>query len=89
MNATFGNIQRIVEKDYNQLVNIPTINGVEVKGDLTSDDLHIAGIGFDYETAINKPKIEGVELVGNKTFKQLGIEPMSVTEIEKILYLNV
>lgn len=88
MNVTFGNVQRIVEKDYNSLVNLPTINGVEVKGNLTSADLNIT-VGFDYEMAVNKPKIEGVELVGDKTFEQLGMKPMSVTEIEKILYLNV
>lgn len=41
----------------------------------------------DYEELLNKPKIESVELSGNKTFKQLGIETLSVQEIEKILYL--
>ena len=44
--------------------------------------------GNDYNELSNKPSIENVVLEGNKTFKQLGIEPMSVTEIEKILYLN-
>lgn len=28
-------------KDYNELNNLPTVNGVEVKGDLTFEDLGI------------------------------------------------
>lgn len=46
------------------------------------------GSGFDYNQAVHKPQIEGVELVGNKTFSQLGMNTLSVTEIEKILYLD-
>lgn len=83
MNAPFTGVE-----DYNQLVNKPSINGVELKGDLTTEDLHIiAGGGVDYEQLTNKPQIEGIELSGNRTFEQLGIKPMSVTDIEKILYL--
>ena len=32
--------------DYNELKNLPTINGVLVKGDLTQEDLHIQR-GYD------------------------------------------
>lgn len=42
----------------------------------------------DYERLGNKPSIEDIELVGNKTFKQLGMEALSVQDIEKILYLD-
>ena len=75
--------------DYSKATNKPKINGVELVGDLTSEDLGIVGGGgFDYEQAVNKPQIGGVELSGNRTFEQLGMKPMSVTEIEKILYLG-
>lgn len=35
--------------DYTRLTNLPTINGVTVIGDLTSDDLHLSGM-FKYDT---------------------------------------
>lgn len=41
----------------------------------------------DYNLLDNKPKIENNELTGDKTFKQLGLDTLSVQEIEKILYL--
>lgn len=40
----------IVNKDYNELDNIPTINGRLVKGDLTSQDL---GIERGYDATID------------------------------------
>lgn len=42
----------------------------------------------DYEKLKNLPQIEGNTLIGNKTFKQLGMDTLSVQEIEKILYLD-
>lgn len=42
----------------------------------------------DYERLQNKPSIEGNVLIGDKTFKQLGLDTLSVQEIEKILYLD-
>lgn len=42
----------------------------------------------DYEDLVNKPQIENVTLVGNKTMKQLGVDTLSVQEIEQILYLD-
>lgn len=42
----------------------------------------------DYEELINQPMIEDNVLIGNKTFKQLGMDTLSVQEIEKILYLD-
>jgi len=44
--------------------------------------------GTDYPSLSNKPSIEDVILIGNKTFKQLGLDVLSVQEIEKILYLD-
>lgn len=42
----------------------------------------------DYNDLINKPSIETVTLQGNKTFKQLGIDELPASEIEKILYFD-
>lgn len=43
----------------------------------------------DYEKHVyNRPSIEQVELVGNRTMKQLGVDTLSVQDIEKILYLD-
>lgn len=42
----------------------------------------------DYPPLTNKPSIEGHVLLGDKTFPQLGLDTLSVQEIEKILYLD-
>lgn len=55
--------------------------------DFIVDDFQVIQTG-DYNDLINKPQIESVTLIGNKTFKQLGIDTLSVQEIEKILYLD-
>lgn len=41
-----------------------------------------------YAMLPDKPSIEDVILQGNKTFKQLGMESLSVQEIEQILYFD-
>lgn len=46
MNASFGNVQRISTDDYNDLFNKPKINGVELIGNKTTEDLHIEGDKF-------------------------------------------
>ena len=42
----------------------------------------------NYNRLSNKPSIEGVVLQGDKTFPQLGLNTLSVQDIEKILYLD-
>ena len=42
---------------------------------------------FDYEKLSNLPSIEGHTLIGDKSFPELGMDTLSVQEIEKILYL--
>ena len=41
----------------------------------------------DYNQLYNKPSIEGHVLEGDKTFPELGMDTLTVQEIEKILYL--
>lgn len=53
--------------NYNQLLNKPKINGVELSGNKTSADLGIGGGGTeDYEALNNQPLIEGVKVIGSK-----------------------
>lgn len=40
----------------------------------------------DYDALRNKPSIEGVTLQGDRTFEQLGLEPMTPQDIDKIIY---
>ena len=42
----------------------------------------------NYEELFNKPSIEGRTLLGDQTMRQLGVDTLSVQEIEKILYLG-
>ena len=57
--------------NYNLLENKPTINGVTLVGNLTSEQL---GLDYNYNFALNKPSINGVTLVGNKSLTDLGIQ---------------
>lgn len=41
-----------------------------------------------YPALTGKPSIEGHELLGDSTIQQIGVGTLSVTEIEKILYLG-
>ena len=41
----------------------------------------------DYEKLKNKPSINGVELIKNKSFDELGVSPMTNSEILEIIKL--
>lgn len=43
---------------------------------------------YDYEKITNKPKINGIELVGNKSLQDLGLRPLSNTEIENLFKIS-
>lgn len=60
--------------------------GISAKGNIKggmSDQ-----IAWDYEKLKNLPSIEGHVLIGDQTFPQLGMDTLSVQDIEKILYLD-
>ena len=62
--------------DYNNAYNKPTLNGVVIEGNKTSEDYHIKGGGGgtnDYNDLENKPSINNVTLEGNKTAKDLSL----------------
>ena len=50
-------------------------------------EVYQVGIG-KYADLPDKPLIEGVTLVGDKTFRQLGLDTLTVQDVEKILYLD-
>ena len=60
--------------NYNDLTDKPKINGVELVGDLSTDDLNINAGASDYVDLTNKPSINGIELSGNKTTADLNIK---------------
>lgn len=59
----------IVNMDYNKIANKPTINGVELIGDLKSEDLKIEGGsssgGGDDVILLNEPTMEEITTMGN------------------------
>ena len=69
-----GTLRCIVEgtKDYISLENKPKINGIELNGDKSLEDLGFEGT-TDYQALENKPSIEGVELSGDKSYDDLGL----------------
>lgn len=74
--------------NYEKLNNKPSINGVVLVGNKTSEDLHIMSGGggtSDYTELTNKPSINGVELIGNKTSEDLGIT--STDKVDKAVEL--
>ena len=60
-------------KDYNKLKNHPSINGIELVGNLSFEDL-----GF------KKASINGIELDENTTLTDLGLIPITTEEIDTI-----
>lgn len=68
----FG-IGGIISPNYELATNKPSINGVELVGNKTTEELGIKA-SSDYNDLPNKPSINGVELTGDKTTEELGIE---------------
>lgn len=65
------------QADYNLLKNKPSINGVELIGNKTSEDLHIetgGGGTTNYNDLTNKPMINGIGLIDDKTANDLGLQ---------------
>ena len=63
--------------DYNNAYNKPTLNGVVIEGNKTSEDYHIkdggGGTG-DYNDLENKPKINGQILQGDRDLSDFNIQ---------------
>ncbi len=80
--------------NYNKLSNKPTLNGVVIEGDKTSEDYHIetggggGGGTTDYNDLDNKPQINDVTLSGNKSLDALGIQAKLSLPQDNTKYLN-
>lgn len=71
--------------DYNDLENKPSINGITLEGNKTTEDLLIEAGVSDYTNLINKPSINTVELIDNVDSKSLNIVPLAIDEYEEII----
>lgn len=70
--------------DYEKLKNLPTLNGVEIRGDKTADDFGIAPV-TDYSMLQNPPAINGAPLSGGEnSLASLGIARASSADINKL-----
>ena len=56
--------------NYNELLNKPMINSVELSGNMTTNDLGVWPVGVIYSSAINEtPRVGGSwEFIGNSVF---------------------
>lgn len=74
-NVKVGGVRKVVNGDYDALINKPMINGHVLEGDKTAEELGIhGGSGTeDYEELRNRPKINHVELTGDMSLEDLGI----------------
>ena len=77
--------------DYNNAYNKPTLNGVVIEGNKTSEDYHIKGGGGgtgNYNDLENKPKINGVELSGNKSSSNLRLQEELPVNIDGVYLIT-
>lgn len=75
--------------NYNDLENKPSINGVVLEGNKTTEDLLIEAGVSDYTNLINKPSINSVELIDNVDSKSLNIVPLAIDEYEEIIAVKI
>lgn len=77
-------IEREGVTDYNDLTGKPTLNGVEIIGDKTSEDYGIDN-NSDYSMLLNLPKINEHTLTsGENSLASLGIGRASSADINKL-----
>lgn len=82
------------QANYDLLSNKPRINGVELIGNKTTEDLHIqtggggGGGTNNYNNLNNKPKINGVILQDELSLHSLGIQPEIEFPEDPTKYLN-
>lgn len=79
---------------YREISLSGSISTVSMSGSLNSETgmsgtLNMAERVYenDYENLKNKPSINGVELIKNKSFDELGVSPMTNSEILEIIKL--
>lgn len=89
MTAQFGGV-KVIDRgegttDYDKLTNKPSLNGVEISGDKTSEDYGITGGATDYSMLTNLPAINNKPLAsGENSLASLGIGRASNAEINNL-----
>lgn len=80
--------------EYREISISGNISAATMSGSLNSDtgmsgSLNMAERVYekDYEKLINRPSINGVELIKDKSFEELGVSPMTNSEILEIIKL--
>lgn len=71
-NVTLAGVTIKEQADYDKMKNKPSINGVELDGNKSAEQLGLAS--GDYDEMWNKPSINGVTLEGDLTSEDLHIE---------------
>lgn len=56
--------------DYNLLINKPTIDGVTLEGNLTSEDL---GLVKSYDELNDRPSLDGITITGDMSYTDFGL----------------
>ena len=75
-------------KDYNALENLPTINNIVLKENLTTEDLGIRDI-VNYNDMENLPTINNIKIKGNLATEDLGIRDIvDYNEMDNLPSIN-
>ena len=67
--VAFGEYSGYID-DYNLLRNKPSINGVVIEGNLTSEDI---GVVRSYDDLSDRPSLDGITLTGNMSYTDFGL----------------
>lgn len=82
------NFKNLAWSDKNAVKNQSRIDMSEVDAAITAlhDDIDdLSQTMLDYNNLDNKPSIESVTLIGDNTFSDLGLDPLTNSEIEALL----
>lgn len=77
------------EKSLSGQMSAETLSGSLIADNSMSGTLKMADrvVEKDYEKLVNKPSINGMELIQDKSFEDLGLSPMTNSEILEIIKL--
>ena len=81
MNRLVGKI----EDSHNNLVGRTENREVTIQVKLSESGVIYQNGTADYSELKNKPSIESVELDGNKSFEELGLQSMTLQELDNLL----
>lgn len=79
----------VMDKSISGIISVTEISGSLNTDTSMSGNLKMAERSYEnnYEKLKNKPSINGVELIKDKSFEELGVSPMTNSEILEIIKL--